>query len=155
MSQVNLLQNIYLFKSLTQEELNLVNDICEVEAFNPGDDIFRQNDDARALYVIKFGSVKIHTKSQEGDNIEIANLGTGSHFGEMALLDDEKRSASATAIERSDIIKINYENLTKLLEATPTIAVHFYHELSKFLCGRLRITTNDLSFVREQNLRHF
>lgn len=155
MSQKNLLHNIYLFKEMEDSELEIINEISEVETFNAGDDIFSQGDKATSLYVISFGSVKIHIKSSEGDNIEVANLGTGSHFGEMALLDDENRSASATAMEKTDIVTINYDKLIEVLIKYPSIAVHFYQALAKFLCGRLRITTNDLSFAREKNISHF
>ena len=82
-------------------------------------------------------------------------LGTGSHFGEMALLDKERRSASAVAQSESDIVEIDYENLQPLLDSNAAIATHFYRALSRFLCSRLRLTTLDLSYSRSQNLSHF
>lgn len=155
MSQKNLLKNIYLFKEMRSEELDLINQICELQTYLPGEDIFSQGDTATSLYVISYGSVKIHIRSSDGDNIEIANLGTGSHFGEMAFLDGELRSASATATEKTDVVSVRYEKLMNFLGEYPGIAVKFYQALSKFLCGRLRITTNDLSFAREKNISHF
>src|SRR5690606_29086689 len=104
------------------------------------------------LYVIKYGSVRIHQKTVSGENMEVAILGTGSHFGEMAFLDGESRSASATAAEKSDIVELDYEKLQMILKENFPIAVHFYRELAQFLCGRLRVTTNDLGFAREKNL---
>ncbi len=155
MSQKNLLHNIYLFKEMKDVEINIINDICETETYSPGDDVFSQGDVATSLYVISYGSVRIHTKGSDGDNIEISSLGTGSHFGEMAMLDEEKRSATITAIEKTDIVRISYDKLQIALNNNPNIAVKFYRALSKFLCGRLRITTNDLSFAREKNISHF
>lgn len=155
MANKNLLQNIYLFKRMSGEELEVISEAAEVETFGGTDELFTQGDRALALYVIKYGSVRIHQRSSAGDNIEVATLGTGSHFGEMGFVDGEPRSASATAIEKSDIIVFNYDKLRNVLERHPTIAVKFYKELAHFLCGRLRITTNDLSFAREKNLSHF
>lgn len=155
MSQNNLLKNIYLFKLLNNDELELISETSEINTYAPGEDIFSQEDVATSMYVINFGSVRIHIKGTEGDNIEVANLGTGSHFGEMAFLDGEKRSASATALEKTDIVSINYDKLNTLLKEYPSVAVKVYQALSKFLCGRLRITTNDLSFAREKNISHF
>lgn len=155
MANRNLIQNIYLFKKLTGGEQDLIADASEIQTFNPTDDIFSQNDRSAALYFIKYGSVRIHQKSSNGDNIEVANLGTGSHFGEMGFLDNEPRSATATAIERSEVVCIPYDKLRMILSQNPTMAVKFYHEMALFLCGRLRITTNDLSFSREKNLSHF
>ena len=154
MSQ-NLLHNIYLFKGLDEAELIQISEIAEKESFAAGDDVFSEKDPAKALYVIQHGSVRIHQKSDSGENIEVATLGTGSHFGEMAFVDGEQRSASATAIERAEVVYLTYEKLSALLETNEKIAVHFYKELARFLCGRLRVTTNDLSFAREKNLSHF
>lgn len=154
MSQ-NLLKNVYLFKGLSDDELKLISDAGQAATINPGDDIFTQSDAAKALYVIRFGSVKIHQKSSSGENIEVANLGSGSHFGEMAFVDGEPRSASATAIEKSEIVVLHYDKLSGILSAHSNIAISLYKELAHFLCGRLRVTTNDLSFAREKNLSHF
>ena len=151
----NLLQNVYLFKGLSEQELNEISEIAESESFQAGDDVFNETDPAQALYIIRHGSVRIHQKSESGENNEVATLGTGSHFGEMAFVDGEKRSASATSIERSGIVLLRYQKLNELLDNNETIAVHFFKELSRFLCGRLRVTTNDLSFAREKNLSHF
>jgi len=155
MANKNLLQNVYLFKRMSPEEMDLISEAASLETYNPTDEIFTQNERATALYVIKYGSVRIHQRSSEGDSIEVATLGTGSHFGEMGFVDGEPRSASATAIEKSDIVVFDYEKLGQILSRHPIVAVKFYQELAHFLCGRLRITTNDLSFAREKNLSHF
>jgi len=151
----NLLQNIYLFKRLTAPELEVVSEAATIESFDAGADVFNQKDAAKALYVIKSGSVRIHQRSSTGDNIEVAILGTGSHFGEMGYVDGEVRSASASVVEKSEIIVFSYDKLRLMMAEYPGIAVKFYQELALFLCGRLRITTNDLSFAREKNLSHF
>lgn len=155
MGDRNVLQNIYLFKRMGGPELDLVSEATKTETFSPTDDVFSQKDRATALYVIKYGSMRIHQRGSQGDDIEVATLGTGSHFGEMGFVDGEPRSATATAIERSEILVISYDKLSLLLSHQPIIAVKFYQALSLFLCGRLRITTNDLSFSREKNLSHF
>lgn len=154
MSQ-NLLKNVYLFKGLSPRDMEMISAAGETLTLNPGDDIFSQSDKATAMYVIRLGSVKIHQRSSSGDNIEVANLGSGSHFGEMAFVDGEPRSASATAREKTELVVLHYEKLRQVLDKNPSIAVNFYKELAHFLCGRLRVTTNDLSFAREKNLSHF
>jgi CRP-like cAMP-binding protein len=154
MSQ-NLLKNVYLFKGLSPRDLETVSAAGQTITLNPGDDVFSQSDKATAMYVIRLGSVKIHQRSSSGDNLDVANLGSGSHFGEMAFVDGEPRSASATAIEKTEVVVLNYQKLSEILEKNQSIAVNFYKELAHFLCGRLRVTTNDLSFAREKNLSHF
>ncbi|MCH2533232.1 MAG: cyclic nucleotide-binding domain-containing protein [Bdellovibrionales bacterium] len=156
MSQkMNLLKNVYLFKTLSEDEINVINEVAEMKTYNAGDIIFSEGSSSEAMYVINFGSVRIQQKTKDGDDLEVAVLGTGSHFGEMGFLDNEKRSASAVAIEKSDIVSINYDDLKKALESDVNIAKDFYQSLSQFLIRRLRITTNDLSFARQKNLSHF
>lgn len=135
--------------------MDLISEAASIKTFAPPDKIFSQGDKATGLYVIKHGSVRIFQKSSMGDEIEIATLGTGSHFGEMGFVDGEPRSASAVPAEKSEIIVFDYNRLSEALNQHPKVAVKFYQELAHFLCGRLRITTNDLSFAREKNLSHF
>ncbi len=101
------------------------------------------------------GSVRVMQKTAAGDMIEVAVLGTGSHFGEMAFLDNEARSATVEAIEKTDVLRVDYEKLQVVLGRQPSIAVKFLRAMALFLCGRLRVTTTDLSFARELNLKHF
>lgn len=150
-----LLKNCYLFRDLSAEELGHLEPALTSEVFNRGDEVFSQGDVAKALYLIKMGSVRILQKSSAGDLIEIAVLGTGSHFGEMAFLDGEKRSASVEVMEKSEILRVDYEKLRSVLVSHPVVAVKFFRALALFLCGRLRVTTTDLSFARELNLKHF
>jgi CRP/FNR family cyclic AMP-dependent transcriptional regulator len=154
MTSSNLLQNVYLFKELTAKELETVSAVAKTTGYNPGDEIFAEGDAARSLYIIKHGSVKIQ-HSGKSESINVATLGTGSHFGEMAFVDGEKRSATVTVIEKGELVELDFQDLRRTLDANPAIAVKVYRSLAHFLCGRLRITTTDLSFAREKNMRHF
>lgn len=151
----DLLKKIYLFQDLNDQELSYVNQVTQLKTYNPGDEIFSQGDPATALYVIRMGSVKIIKKGKQDTDINITTMGSGAHFGEMSMLDHETRSATAEVLEKSEILQMDYAQLNKVFEAHPQIALKIYRALSIFLCGRLRLTTNDLSFAREKNLRHF
>ena len=151
----NLLQGVYLYQKFTDDELEAVGDMGEVRLLQAEEDLFTQGDVATALFVIKSGVVRIHQKSGEGDNIEVAVLGEGSHFGEMAMVDGEQRSATATVVEEAEIVVIEYDGMTKLMGKNSVIAVKLYKAIAHFLCGRLRVTTSDLSYAREKNLRYF
>jgi CRP/FNR family cyclic AMP-dependent transcriptional regulator len=150
-----IIKNIYLFKECSQQELSQVQHIVQSEVFNPGDEIFSQNDRAIALYIVKMGTVKIEQKSSKGDVINLATFGSGSHFGEMSFLDHETRSATVSAVEKTEILKIDYQALKTVMESHAGLSGKIYKALACFLCGRLRVTTTDLSFAREKNLRHF
>lgn len=151
----SLLQNVYLFKSLTPDQLIVVSEIAQTQKFQQGDSIFLRGEEATALYLIKYGSVRIQQTTKSGDNLDVAILGTGSHFGEMPFVDNEPRSASAIAAENCELISVPYAQLKELLNKNGDIATKLYREMAKFMCGRLRATTNDLGFAREKNLSHF
>jgi len=146
---MTLLKNVYLFKTLSDKQLAAVGALGQTENFMRGDTIFVRGEPAKGMYFIKHGSVTIQ---QSG--IDVATLGAGSHFGEMAFVDAEPRSASAVAQEQSELVVIPYESLASYLKTNTDAAVVFYRELAHFLAGRLRATTSDLSYAREKNLSH-
>lgn len=155
MTSQSLLQNVYLFKTLSPEELNAVSALAQTGSYNAGDTIFLKGEAAKALYLIKRGTVKIQQSTKTGDSIDVATLSPGSHFGEMAFVDSQVRSATATASEYAELIVVPYEKLNVLLTKNAAMAVKIYRELARFLAGRLRVTTSDLSYVKEKNLSHF
>jgi len=148
-------RDIYLFKKITDEQCEAIAEIAVEKTFSPGDEIFCDGDEATALFIIQIGSVRITRKTSDENRVEVATLATGSHFGEMAFLDAEKRSADVTAIETTQLVEIGYEPLRKILENDPDLNQSFYVALARFLAGRLRITTSDLTYAREKNIRYF
>jgi len=126
-----LLHGVYLFADLSADERAQLAKLAEPMSVGAGAQLFSAGDAATALYLIKDGSVRITTIAAGGERIEVAVLGSGSHFGEMALID-------GVALEKS-----------------PAIAAKLYRALARFLSNRLRQTTTDMSFAREKNLRYF
>src|SRR5690606_8531667 len=113
MGNTDLLKTLYLFKDLGESEIDIIKNTASLETFQTGDEVFSQGDRAKALYVIQSGAVKISQTPESGDTIEIPRLGPGSHFGEMSFLDGEARSATASAIEPTEIVEINYDKLSE------------------------------------------
>jgi len=151
----NLIQSVYLFKTLTEPEMDAIGRLGHTQTLTSGDTVFYRGEPAKALYFIKYGTIKIQQSMKSGDNLDVATLSAGSHFGEMAFVDGEPRSATAVAGERGELFVIPYEKLEMHLKANPNVAVKIYRQLALFLCGRLRATTADLSSEREKNLSHF
>src|SRR5438093_2635932 len=150
-----LLKGVYLFGDLSAEERGRLAKIAESMALPARFQIFRAGEEATALYLIKGGSVRITTLSPSGEHIDVATLGSGSHFGEMALVDGAKRSASAETLEPTNMFRFDYDKVKSLLDRSPAMASKFYRSLARFLSNRLRQTTTDMGYAREKNLRHF
>ncbi len=146
-----MLKHLYLFEGLDESYVAKIEEIAELRAYSPGELIFSQGDIADAIFMIQHGAVSINHREDDGEVVEIAKLGTGSHFGEMSMLDSESRSASASSDAYSDIVRISYEAMINLLESDSHIAIHVYREISRFLCSRLRLTSLDLIHLRTQH----
>ena len=147
------LKGIYLFEDLDAHDLSRLEAICSAQTVVPGDTVFRHGDDAHALYVINYGTIRIHRDGPAVDEIEVTTLGMGFHFGELPWLNRGKRSATATALERTELMRIEYGALSRLLEATPAMGLKVYRAVARAVAAALRETTDDLVFARDISAR--
>lgn len=145
---------IYLFKDLSDDELQKIAKFAEEKTYMPGEDVFTNGQSATAFYVVIMGSVKITVGTSSGDEIQIRTLGSGSHFGEMPFLDGDKRSATVQAIEKSTLAEISYEKFNQILNTDSVLALKVYRSIAKFLAVRLRSTTQDLNQMKELKFHH-
>ena len=144
--QAQALQQIYLFKDLDADALALVAQSATAVVFDAGQDVCREGERADGMYLIRTGSVRVTKGDSDAD---VVMLGSGSHFGELGLVDDSPRSATVTASERCDIIKVDSARLRDALAAKPVVAAAFYRAVARSIARRLRVTTDDLAFPRQ------
>ncbi len=149
------LQNLYLFRGIDPDDLDRISAISNLRHFGETEEIFRQGAEAESFFIIHRGMVRVDQGLADGTSVEVATLSTGSHFGEIPLLDRHRRSGTATATKASDLIEVGYTDLEKLLDGHESLATHVYRELARFLASRLRLTTLDLTYSRAENMRHF
>ena len=100
-------------------------------SFKAGSVIFREGDEARELFVIKSGEVRIQI-----GNRTITELGPDSIFGEMALIDNEPRSATAIALTDVEMVAVSEKQFLFLVGQTPYFAL----KVMRVLAQRLRAT---------------
>jgi CRP/FNR family transcriptional regulator/CRP/FNR family cyclic AMP-dependent transcriptional regulator len=136
-SPIALLAATPLFAVLPAEELNELARATRARTYQRGEIIFRKDDPGYTLYIVVSGAVKISVSSYEGDEIILAIFTAGQFFGEMALFDEEPRSADAEAIEASEVLTVQREDLIRVLERRPRIAIM---QLLKVLGQRIRAT---------------
>jgi CRP/FNR family transcriptional regulator, cyclic AMP receptor protein len=103
----------------------------EARFFKAGDVIFREGDEAKELFVIKSGQVRIQI-----GNRTVTELGQDSIFGEMALIDNEPRSATAVAITDVELVPVSEKQFLFLVSQTPYFAL----KVMRVLAQRLRVT---------------
>lgn len=117
------LRSVPLFEGLAADELSLLALRCSPVRLGAGERVFREGDPADGLYVIESGAVSIVREAVGQPVQRLARLGPGGFFGEMGLLDDGRRSASAVVSEAARLLHVRKENLKALLRERPLLAV--------------------------------
>lgn len=107
--------------------------ILERKGFGPNEMIFREGDPGNVAYVIQAGSVEIFRSRADGDDV-LGTVGPGGIFGEMALIDDKPRMASARSIDQTTVIVISRMTFRKKLEKTDP----FVRGLLNIMVGNIR-----------------
>ncbi len=88
-----------LFRGMADADLELIAPMLRQRRFKSGETIFHEGDPGDAMHVIASGRAKISIESEEGDEAILVTLGPGEVFGELVLLDEAPRSATAVAVE--------------------------------------------------------
>ena len=127
-----MLKNIPLFSSLTDSELTAIEKVAVKKTFPKNTILLSEGDSTDALYVICEGKVKVTIDDNEGKELILSILGTGEYFGEMALLDDEPRSASVTTKETTQLLIISKNDFMGFFSSNP-IALNLLKDLIKRL----------------------
>lgn len=128
------LKEIPFFQGMTVNQLQALANICEENLFEANQPIFSQGDAGGALYVIVSGRVAIEQEKRAGSFARLATLEARSYFGEMSLFDNASRSATATALQDTLILRIRREPLITLARQHPDLSL----ELIQVLSDRLR-----------------
>jgi CRP-like cAMP-binding protein len=132
-----MLQRSPLFRGLAPAVLERIAALATQRGYRRGEVLFRSGDAGDALLGVVSGRIRISTGNAEGREIFLNIMEPGDTFGEIALLDGGPRTATATAIEPSELVSLRRGPLFELLEREPKTAL----ELLK-LCGeRLRWTS--------------
>ena len=126
-----MLRNVSLFSDLTDQELAVIEQRAVARTYSKGSVIINEGEDAISLYVIVSGGVKVLMDNEDGKEIILNSQGPGDYFGEMALIDDQPRSASIVTIEKSKFLIINKPAFQHILEQHPNIAIGLLKNLSK------------------------
>ena len=142
-----LLANIGLFESLTEEDLELLSKRLEDVTFEEGDVVFCQGDEGTSLYIVEDGAVEI-AFGEGRSRVVLASLFPGQYFGELSLFDGSPRSAKATAVKRSQLVRLNRGDLVDFVNKNPPAALRIIAEMGE----RLRQTNELMSRQVSRNV---
>lgn len=134
--RVEIFGRVPLFHGLPYRSLLRVLAAAKVHEFEPGQVLVEEGLAGDALYVILSGRVRV-----EAGGRHLVDLTTGAHLGELSLIDRAPRSATATVVQPSKILRLRRRALQGLMERAPDVAVKLLWNLSAVLAERLRTTT--------------
>jgi CRP-like cAMP-binding protein len=137
-----LLKQSPIFSMVNTDDLRLVAQALEKKQFFKGDHIFEINDQGDHLYIIVSGKVGISIDPDPSSCNYITIMGTGDSFGEMNLLDNQPRSASAHVLEDAMLLSLEKTRLKGLMQSYPEISIGMLRSLSLKLREADRRITN-------------
>ena len=120
------LANVPLFKSLNQRSLSRLEKFVRERHFAPGDTVFAEGEEGVGFFLITKGRVEA-TRA----GTKLSELGAGDFFGEMALLDGHRRSATVKALEPTDTLALMRADFIAELKQSPDIAIEMLEVLSR------------------------
>jgi signal-transduction protein with cAMP-binding, CBS, and nucleotidyltransferase domain len=136
------LKDLTVFTSMNDDELEIIAQICKLQKVEKDKIIFKEGSQGEELFIVLKGAVRILT--QVTDNVEktLITLRSGGLFGEMAVITEDYRSASAQAIQDSELIIIKKSDFDQLLVSEISVAKKLLDIFVRILADRLKRTTD-------------
>jgi CRP-like cAMP-binding protein len=128
-----LLARVPVFDELGPDDLRRVADLTVPRRFEPGEVVFREGDDSDTCYVVHSGHARALREHPDGRQITLATFGPGDIFGELAMFDDERRSATVEATDALEVLGILGGDMRRLLRRHPDMAVMLVISLGRRL----------------------
>ena len=125
-------------KRINQQDLRRVRPVLYYRTYRAGERVFSQGEKGSGMYIIQSGTVDILQEADSGGGAELLQrLTAGDFFGELALLSDIRRPASAVVYEPSELLVLFQADLYDLIEREPELGMRLIRSLSRITGERL------------------
>ena len=139
-----MLMDCGLFDPLLAEDFHIAAGYFNISSVVQGEAIFREGDAGTFMCILHSGQVAVQKTNGDGQPVVIATLRSGRAFGEMAVLDGERRSASCVAITDCVLLNLGKDSLEKILNEAPRVAAKLIRAIAIALSKRLRMAAGQL-----------
>ncbi|MCH7939387.1 MAG: cyclic nucleotide-binding domain-containing protein [Candidatus Marinimicrobia bacterium] len=148
------LHHVPIFSTLSKRELREIEKIVHHRQYQPGEVIFNQGDPGLGMYIIIKGQVQI-VNNQDPDNITVySEVSDGDFFGDLALVDDSDRSATALSSSETRLIAFFRPEMQDIITRFPAIGNKLLMGLASVIAQRLRKTNDYLIEAQKQAYEH-
>lgn len=138
---VELLARVPVFSTLVPADLQRIAELAVPREFEPGQVVFREGDSSDTCYIVRSGRARAVREHSDGRVITLATFGPGDIFGELAMFEDELRSATVEAVEPTTAVAVLGPDMRRLMSEHPGIATRLVIALGR----RLRESNERLS----------
>jgi CRP/FNR family transcriptional regulator, cyclic AMP receptor protein len=145
---IDTLRHVPLFESLDDESARQLCELLETRDCKAETFLCRAGDEGDAMYVIERGEVRICVQATDGREVMLTELGRGDFFGEMALLDGQRRSADAIVAEDARLAVLSREHFLSFIRSSPDVAL----KMLTAVANRLRHTDELLRHSATRNV---
>lgn len=148
----DLLSSLPIFDGLSRGQLKLIMRILHERKYLKDETVFNETEPGAGLYIIESGRVVISKQVKGADPIALAEFVKGNFFGELALIEEIPRSATATAWEATTLLAFPKPDLDHLIDRQPQLAVKILYNLSRLVAQRLIQTNENIGRLRETDV---
>jgi CRP-like cAMP-binding protein len=134
-----------LLKNMSERTIQGLAEVLKPRKVSGGTVVFEEGSRGMSMYFVAIGRIRIYKNTVSGSTRELAVVGPGDFFGEMALVEEVPRSASAEAIGSCFLFELYSGDLTRWVKSSAPQALQFFSELSQVLARRLRKTSRELT----------
>lgn len=132
------LQRVPVFRGVPRRQMGILFKALAARNYHRGEVLFSEGDIGRALFILESGRVELTQQGPAGRSQRLALLEPGDYFGEMALIEERPRTATATALEEVRAYLLYKTELARLLHHAPVVAATILAHLVEILSARLR-----------------
>lgn len=138
---VELLGRVPVFSTLEHDDLQRIAQLAVPRTFEPGQIVFREGDASDTCYIVRSGRARAVREHPDGRTITLATFGSGDIFGELAMFEDERRSATVEAVQCTSVVAVLGPDMRRLMIEHPGISARLVVALGR----RLRETNERLA----------
>ncbi len=137
MTTESILKEVPMFSLLPTESLNELVKTGQTLSFEAGQVVCKEGDESDAMYVVLVGQIRVFKTDEEGNEVDIAALQSGEFFGEMAMFDNQPRSATVDCVTACHLFMLDKGAFMNLLQSASTQAISF--SILSALVKRVRV----------------
>jgi CRP-like cAMP-binding protein len=153
-AMVELMKLLPAFEGLSVNELLTVERTIHQRRYGAGEVIFNEDMPGAGMYIIQEGEVSIIKKIDERNDVELAVVKERSFFGELALIDEMPRSATAKALKDTALFAFCKPDLEKIMDRNPRLASKIIMNVARLICKRLVQANENLEVIKKKLLQH-